>query len=318
MMKIYKCIDDFEKLNGAVVTIGTFDGVHHGHRKILKRVNELAASLNSQNVLLTFFPHPRMVLHPDDHGLQLLNTLEEKIMLLEKAGIQHLIIHPFSKEFSRTTSTEFVRDYLVNKIGTKVLVIGYDHHFGRNRQGSLEELKELASVYEFKVEEIPPQEIKDIAVSSTKIRKALIEGDLAQANAFLTYPYLLTGKVSKGHSRGRKLGFPTANLKIEEDYKLIPATGIYITETVIEGSAEKIPALLSVGHNPTFGHNPLSLEVYILDFDKEIYGMTIQVMMIQKLRDEMKFENEEQLITQMKEDEKKARDILRQRSSISA
>ncbi len=316
-MKIYRSIDDFRKLNGAVVTIGTFDGVHHGHRKILKRVTELASGRKSESVLLTFFPHPRMVLYPDDHGLQLLNTLDEKIMLLEKAGIQHLIIHPFSKEFSRTTSTEFVRDYLVNKIGTKVLVIGYDHHFGRNRQGSLEELKELASIYDFMVEEIPAQEIDDIAVSSTKIRNALLEGNLEQANAFLTYPYLLTGKVTKGHARGKKLGFPTANLQIEENYKLIPASGIYFAEIRINGSETKHPALLSIGHNPTFGNNPLSIEVYILDFDRDIYGAKMQVEIIRKLRDEMKFENEIQLIAQMKEDEKKARELLNQRSQIS-
>ncbi len=316
-MKIYRSIDDFQKLNGAVVTIGTFDGVHLGHRKILKQVTELASVQNSESVLLTFFPHPRMVLHPDDHGLQLLNTLDEKIMLLEKAGIQHLIIHPFSKEFSRTPSTEFVRDYLVNKIGTTVLVIGYDHHFGRNRQGSLEELKELSAVYEFTVEEIPPQEIDDIAVSSTKIRNALLEGNLEQANAFLTYPYLLTGVITKGHSRGKKLGFPTANLKIEENYKLIPATGIYFVEVVLEGSNDKLPALLSIGHNPTFGNNPLSMEVYILDFDRDIYGVKMQVEMIRKLRNEMKFENEAQLIFQMKADETKARDFIKQRRKLN-
>ncbi len=258
-----------------------------------------------------------MVLYPDDPGLQLLNTLDEKIMLLEKAGIQHLIIHPFSKEFSRTTSTEFVRDYLMNKIGTKVLVIGYDHHFGRNRQGSLAELKELAAVYDFMIEEIPAQEIDDIAVSSIKIRKALLEGNLEQANAFLTYPYLLTGKVVKGHARGKKLGFPTANIQIEENYKLIPASGIYLAEIKINDTDEKHHALLSIGHNPTFGNNPLSIEVYILDFDRDIYGAKMQVEMIRKLRDEMKFENETQLMAQMKEDEQKARALINQRSRIS-
>lgn len=311
-------MNEFKKLNGAVVTIGTFDGVHHGHRKILKRLTELAAGLKSESVLLTFFPHPRMVLHPEDHGLQLLNTLEEKIMLLRQAGIQHLIIHPFSKEFSRTTSTEFVRDYLVNKIGTKVLVIGYDHHFGRNRQGSLEELKELAAVYEFTVDEIPAQEIDDTAVSSTKIRNALLEGNLKQANAFLTYHYMVTGIVVKGRSRGKKLGFPTANLTIEENYKLIPAPGIYFAETTLEGSLDKLPSLLSIGHNPTFGNNPISIEVYILDFSREIYGMKMQVEMIQKLRNEMKFESEAQLIAQMKADEAEARELLNQRTKMNA
>ncbi|MBL7927993.1 MAG: bifunctional riboflavin kinase/FAD synthetase [Bacteroidia bacterium] len=317
-MKIYRSIDDFKKLNGVIVSIGTFDGVHLGHQKILKRIAEIASKENSESVLLTFFPHPRMVLHPDDHGLQLLNTLDEKIMLLEKAGIDHLIIHPFSKEFSRNTSTEFVRDYLVNKIGTKVLVIGYDHHFGRNRQGSLEELKELASVYDFMVEEIPAQEVDDIAVSSTKIRKALLEGNLEQANTFLTYPYMLTGSIAKGHSRGKKLGFPTANLKLEENYKLIPASGIYFVEVTLEGSNDKLPALLSIGHNPTFGNNPLTIEVYILDFDRDIYGMKMQVEMIEKLRNEIKFENEAQLISQMKADEVSARELIKRRRNVNA
>lgn len=305
-------------MNGAVVTIGTFDGVHHGHRKILNRVNELAAELQYKSVLLTFFPHPRMVLYPDDHGLQLLNTLDEKIVLLEKAGIQHLIIHPFSKEFSRTTSTEFVRDYLVNKIGTKVLVIGYDHHFGRNRQGSLEELKELSAVYDFKVEEIPKQEIDEIAVSSTKIRKALLEGDIEHANAFLTQPYMLNGIVVKGQSRGKRLGFPTANLYLEENYKLIPASGIYFAEITLEGSEKKLPSLLSIGYNPTFGNNSLSFEIYILDFDSDIYGKKMKVEILKRLRGEIKFENEQQLISQMKADEKTARELVAFHRNINA
>jgi riboflavin kinase/FMN adenylyltransferase len=317
-MNLYQSIDAFAKPEKAIVTIGTFDGVHLGHRKILNRINELAAVIRGESVLLTFFPHPRMILHPDDHGLQLLNTMEEKIYLLQKAGIQHLIIHPFSKEFSRTTATEFVRDYLVNKIGTKVLVIGYDHHFGRNRQGSLDELKELAAVYDFRVEEIPKQEIDAMAVSSTKIRKALLEGHLELANAYLTQPYMLTGSVTKGHARGKKLGFPTANLQIKEHYKLIPANGIYLAETSLDGDEKLLPSLVSIGHNPTFGQNPVTIEVYILDFNREIYGMNLRVMLLQKIRDELKFENEEQLIAQMKADEQLARGLLHTRSKLKA
>jgi riboflavin kinase/FMN adenylyltransferase len=310
-MKIYHSIEEFSKIEGAVVTIGTFDGVHHGHRKILNRVIELAKTNKTESVVLTFFPHPRMVLYPDDHGMLLLNTLDEKITLLREAGISQLIVHPFTKEFSRTTSIEFVRDYLIGKIGTKVLVIGYDHHFGRNRQGSLEELKELAPVFNFMVEEIPKQEIDDVAVSSTKIRKALLNGNIELANAYLTYPYMITGMVSKGFSRGKKLGFPTANIKIEENYKLIPASGIYLAEVTLSPSEQKRAGLLSIGNNPTFGQHPLSIEVYILDFDRDIYGEKIKVGILKKLRNEIRFENEQELIRQMKADEQKARELIR-------
>ncbi|MDB4656185.1 riboflavin biosynthesis protein RibF, partial [Flavobacteriales bacterium] len=203
-MKVFHSIDDFKKVKGAVVTTGTFDGVHVGHRKIINRLNEIARKVGGESVLLTFHPHPRMVLFPDDHGLELISTMDEKIQLLEEAGVQNLIIHPFTKEFSRTTSLDFIRDILVEKIGTSVLVIGYDHHFGRNREGSFEHLKESGPLYGFDVEEISVQDVDDVAVSSTKIRKALHDGDIDTANKYLAHPFHLSGTVIHGDKLGRK------------------------------------------------------------------------------------------------------------------
>ena len=220
-MKVYRGLEEFEKLDNAVVTTGTFDGVHQGHRKILDRLMEVAKKSNGESVLLTFFPHPRMVLQPES-DLKLINTIDEKIKLLRKEGIDHLIIQPFTKEFSRTTSLEFVRDLLVNQIGTKKLVIGYDHHFGRNREGSFDHLKEFGPIYGFEVEEISVQDVDNVNVSSTKVRKALEEGEVDVAANYLGHSFFIEGEVVHGKKMGRELGYPTANLKIENPYKLIP------------------------------------------------------------------------------------------------
>lgn len=312
-MKIYNSLDEFSRIADAVVTIGTFDGVHKGHQKIIKRLVDLAAGINGQVVLLTFFPHPRMVLFPDDHGLQLLNTMEEKKQLLQKFGIQHLIIHPFSKEFSRTSSTGFVRDVLVNKIGTKKLVIGYDHHFGRNREGSFDDLQELAPVYNFEVEKIPEQDIHDVAISSTKIRNALLNGDIETAAEFSGYDYSLTGQVIHGDKRGRQLGFPTANIKVPENYKLIPANGVYAVNVRISGEngiERKFNGALNIGVRPTFDSGEKSIEVFIFDFDESIYGKQITVTIKARLRDEKKFNSIDELIEAMKNDVSRSRKIL--------
>lgn len=215
-MKIYSNISEFSSVKRPIVTTGTFDGVHFGHRKIIDRLTEIAKKNDGESVILTFSPHPRMVLFPNDHGLQLLNTLEEKKVLLEKAGVQHLIVHPFDKEFSRTTSIQFVRDILVNQLSTHKLVIGYDHHFGRNREGSFEHLKEFAPLYGFEVEEIPVQLLDDVSVSSTKIRKALQNGEVDLANDYLGYPFKLKAKVVRGRQIGRTIEFPTANLELDD------------------------------------------------------------------------------------------------------
>ncbi|MEO8148720.1 MAG: bifunctional riboflavin kinase/FAD synthetase [Bacteroidia bacterium] len=318
-LKIYNSIDEFIPVNDAVVTIGTFDGVHIGHQKIISRLKEIASTINGEVVVLTFFPHPRMVLFPDDHGLQLLNTMEEKKILLEKYGVDHLIIHPFSKQFSRLSSTEFVRDILVNKIGVKKLVIGYDHHFGRNREGSFNELTDLAPIYNFEVEQIPEQDVHDVAVSSTKIRNALLDGEVHIATEFLGYEYSLTGNVAEGNKIGRELGFPTANIKVEENYKLIPANGVYAVRVEI-GNSEKqqttnnkqqiLSGALNIGTRPTFDNGERSIEVFIFDFDKDIYGETITITFAERLREELKFPDKESLIAQMHKDVENTKLIL--------
>lgn len=311
-MKIYNTIDEFSPIKNAVVTIGTFDGVHKGHQKIIRHLVEAAHKIGGEVVLLTFFPHPRMVLFPDDHGLLLLNTLDEKIQLLEQFGVQHLIIHPFSKEFSRTSSTGFVRDLLVNKIGVKKLITGYDHHFGRNREGSFDDLQELAPVYNFEVEKIPEQDINDVAISSTKIRNALTEGDIKTANEFSGHPYSISGTVVHGDQRGRQLGFPTANIEVTENYKLIPANGVYAVHVYIleNDILKKYKGTLNIGVRPTFDNGNKTIEVYILDFNDDIYGKKITVRFISRLRDEKKFNSVSDLTEAMKNDVAQTKIIL--------
>jgi riboflavin kinase/FMN adenylyltransferase len=213
-MKIYHNIDEFVPVKNAVVTIGTFDGVHLGHRKIIERIKQLAKASGGETVILTFFPHPRMILHPEDHGLKMINTMDEKAELLEQLGVDHLIITPFSRDFSNQTAEEYVRDILVSKIGTKKMVIGYDHRFGKDRMGGLAELQQMAPVYGFEVVEIPEQDIHDVAISSTRIRNALLGDEIELANEFLGYSFFITGKVNRGDQIGRTIGYPTANILI--------------------------------------------------------------------------------------------------------
>lgn len=309
-LKVYHSITDFAKVKNPVVTIGTYDGVHIGHQKIIARLKELASEIKGEVVLLTFHPHPRMVLFPEDHGLLLLNTPEEKIQLFDRFGIDHVIVHPFTKEFSRTSSTEFVRNILVNKIGMKKLVIGYDHHFGRNREGSYNELLELASVFNYDVEKIPEQDVHHIAVSSTKIRKALLEGDLKTAADFLGYNYSLTGTVVKGSQLGRKLGFPTANIEVKENYKLIPAKGIYAVNVFSDNG--KYKGMLSIGHRPTIEVNgAMTIEANLFDFSNDLYGKNITVEFLNRLRDEVKFDSLDELIRQMERDKEDAMKVMK-------
>jgi riboflavin kinase/FMN adenylyltransferase len=307
-VKVYRGIDEFENVENAVVTTGTFDGVHVGHRKILNRLGQVAENVNGESVLLTFYPHPRSVLQPESQ-IKMLNTLDEKIDLLEKAGIDNLIIHPFTKEFSRTSSVEFVRDILVNKIGTKKLVIGYDHHFGRNREGSFEHLKEFGPMYGFDVEEISALDIDEVNVSSTKIRKALEEGDVQTANTFLSYSYPLMGKVIRGEKLGRSIGYPTANIDIEESIKLIPANGVYAVKVKVEG--EQFSGMLNIGVRPTVSQSQKkSVEVNIFDFDRDIYDEEITVEFIQRIRNEKKFNSGEELAEQLKQDKEACQEAL--------
>lgn len=307
-MKVYNSVEEFPGLENAVVTIGTFDGVHAGHNKIIQRLNDVARETKGETVLLTFFPHPRMVLQPDDSDLKLITTMEERTLLLEKNGIHHLIVQPFSKEFSRISATEFVRDVLLSKIGMKTLVIGYDHHFGRNREGSYKELEEMASMYGFRLEEISKQVIDEVAVSSTKIRKALLLGDVEAANKLLGHDFTLRGEVIQGDRIGTSLGFPTANIKIRESYKLIPEDGIYAVMVEVDGELHK--GMLYLGTRPTVDGKKHTSEVNILDFNRDIYGKTITVFLKTRIRGDMHFENLEQLKEKMKEDLQNATKLL--------
>lgn len=303
-MKVYTNIEDFKDVKNAVVTTGTFDGVHLGHQKIISRLKEVAKEHNGETVLLTFYPHPRMVLFPEDNELKLLNTQQEKIELLEKYGVDHLIIYPFTKEFSRLTSVEFVRNILVNKIKTKCLIIGYNHHFGRNREGTFEHLKEYGPLYGFEVEEIPAKDIEHIEISSTKIRKALQIGDVKGATTFLGHFYSLSGKVIEGLKLGRKIGYPTANIVVDDKYKLIPADGVYAVK--IKHNDAIYAGMLSIGNNPTVVGKGRSIEVNIFDFDKNIYDEQVTIYFVERLRNEVKFNNLEELKEQLLKDKENA------------
>ncbi|HRI80665.1 MAG TPA: bifunctional riboflavin kinase/FAD synthetase [Cyclobacteriaceae bacterium] len=303
-MKIYHTLDDFSTLNFAVVTSGTFDGVHLGHQKILDRLKETAKYNSGETVVITFWPHPRLVLHPEDWTLKLLNTFEEKADLLKAQGIQHLVRIPFTKEFSQLSSLDFIKNILVEKIGTKKLVIGYDHHFGKNREGSFEQLKINSSQFGFEVEEIPRQEIDHLAVSSTKIRKAIEEGDVDTASQLLGRPYSLAGRVVEGDRIGSGLGFPTANLEIDSHYKLIPADGIYAVR--VEYERKRWDGMMYIGNRPTINGTRQSIEVNIFNFDKTIYGDNLKVELIKLLRMDSRFSNLEELKIQLHKDKESA------------
>lgn len=307
-MKIFQGIEELEQFLFPVVTIGTFDGLHFGHKKILNRLKEIAKKYGGETVVITFYPHPRMVLFPDDNDIKLLSSQEEKIMLLEKLGIDNLIIIPFSKEFSRLTSLDFVRNILVNKIGTKKLVIGYDHHFGKNREGSFEHLLEFGPVYGFDVEEIPEQDIDEVAVSSSKIRNSLLEGNVELANTFLERKYSLIGTVIKGDQVGRTLGYPTANINIAFPHKLIPAFGVYLVEVIV--AEKKYFGALNIGVRPTLINKKPQIEVYIFEFDQEIYGREVEVLFIKKIRNEQKFSSLEELKNQIQLDVLNMKNII--------
>jgi riboflavin kinase / FMN adenylyltransferase len=307
-MKIYHGIDDFTKLSNAVVTSGTFDGVHVGHQKILGRLREIAQRHKGETVVITFWPHPRLVLHPEDDSLKLLNTFEEKAELLKDQGINHLIRIPFTKEFSQLTSEQFIKQILVETIGTKKLVIGYDHHFGKNREGSFEQLKLNGPKYGFEVEEIPQQEIDHMTVSSTKIRQALEEGDIETATHFLGRAYTITGRVVAGNKLGRLLGYPTANIEIDTKNKLIPKDGIYAA-TVSHGH-KSYGGMLYIGNRPVIKDTKQSIEVNIFDFNQDIYGESLSIHLHQLIREDMKFNDLEALKLQMKKDEEDSLRIL--------
>lgn len=311
-MKVYYSLDDFQPLKKAIVTTGTFDGVHIGHKKILNQLHAVAQSNNGESVLLTFWPHPRNILQPD-LDLKLLNTQREKIELLKSTKLDHLIVHPFTLEFSRTNSLDFVRNILVNKLGAKKLVIGHDHHFGRNREGSFEHLKEYGPVYGFDVEEISAKDVNETTVSSTKIRNALNEGDINTANQYLDYEYSLTGKIIEGDNIGRTIGFPTANILVETNSKLIPADGVYAIKAQLTAeNKQMLYGMCNIGVRPTFGGKFKTIEVHLFEFNRNIYGLQMKLHFVNQLRKEVKFNNVEDLKQQLTQDEKMARHILNQ------
>ena len=293
-----------------MVTSGTFDGVHVGHQKILRRLIELARETGGETVVVTYWPHPRLVLYPDDPAIQLLTTFEEKLVLLDALGIDHLVQIPFTKEFSQLSSDAFVRQVLVDKIATRHLVIGYDHHFGRNREGGFEYLKEHAAEYGFTVEEIPRQDVDQVGVSSTKIRNALEAGQVLTAREYLGRPYRLTGSVVQGDQLGRQLGYPTANLRIDSPHKLIPADGIYAVHVAHAG--QRYEGMLYIGHRPTIQGTSRNIEVNIFDFDQNIYGDELRVDLLARTRGDMTLDSLEALAAQLKEDKKEVSALLKQ------
>lgn len=309
-MKSYKNISDYTIEKGAVVTIGTFDGVHQGHQKILSRVTEIAVNRDLTSVLLTFFPHPRMVLQPDN-DLQLINTIEERKSLVFNTGIEHIITHPFSREFARTTAHEYVKNILVDQLNAKVVVIGYDHRFGRNRAASVVELLEYAKEYDFEVVEISKKEVEEVAVSSTKVRNAITDGDLQTVTRYLSRPYSIYGTVVTGKQLGRTLGYPTANLKVAESYKLLPKNGVYVTSAVIEGATYY--GMTNIGTNPTVDKGlTTTIETYFFDFMGDLYDTQLELSFHKRLRDEVQFKSLELLQKAMNQDELNARNYAQQ------
>lgn len=307
-MNVYHHINEFNTDKNIVLTTGTFDGVHLGHKKIIEQVIQSAKRINGESVLLTFFPHPRMVLYPESNDLKLLNTIDEKIELLKQSGIDHLIIHPFSVDFSRITSMVFVRDILVAQLNTKKLIIGYDHHFGKNREGTFEHLKEYGPLYGFEVEEIQAQEIQQKNISSTKVRNALLSGDIHTANQFLGYPYFINGTVVEGDKIGREIGFPTANIYVQESYKLIPSNGVYAVKIEVEHA--NYLGMLNIGTRPTVKGINGTIEVNIFNFNQEIYNKPIRIEFFEKIRNEVKFNELAELQKQLHHDKEKVLQIF--------
>ncbi|HTM99655.1 MAG TPA: bifunctional riboflavin kinase/FAD synthetase [Pedobacter sp.] len=300
-MKIYHQILEFKKLKNAIVTIGTFDGVHYGHQKIIKRLCELAKMSGGESVILTFFPHPRMIIDPENQGLKMINTIKEKAEILANLGVDHLIITPFTRDFSNLSAGDYIKNILVDTIGTKQLIVGYDHRFGKDRQGGMMELETYSKVYDFSIEEIPEQDVNDVAVSSTKIRAALLEGDVSLAASYLGYHFSINGPVIKGDKIGRTIGFPTANIFVEETYKLIPGDGIYAV-TVEMSSELTYQGMAYIGQRPTINGMTRNIEVNIFDFNQEIYGQTIKMNFLKFLRHDVKFTGLEALKEQLFQD----------------
>ena len=299
-MKVVRDLKNFTNSKKTVLTIGTFDGVHIGHQKIIKQLVETAQSKNLTSVVLTFFPHPRMVLQ-NDIAVRMIDTVDEKIQWLDQLGVDVLVIHPFSKSFSRTTAVTFARDIIANQLNAKEVIIGYDHRFGQNREATIEDLETYGQLYNFKVAVIPAQDIESIAVSSTKIRKAMSNSDLSTVRQYLNRPFRLTGLVVKGDQIGKSIGFPTANVAIEEKYKLWPSNGVYLVQSRID--QQNVWGMMNIGNRPTVAGKKTTIEVHFFDFNKNLYEQTIALDIHVKIREENKFDSLESLKKQLQIDQ---------------
>lgn len=312
-MKIHRDLDRLPAFKNAVITTGTFDGVHKGHLKIINQVKKEASALNGESVLVTFHPHPRLIL-PGRYkeGLKLLTTFEEKMELLGKTGVDHVVVVPFTKEFSETEPDDYITDFLVKKLKAKCIITGYDHHFGKNRKGDFRLLKEFSKKHRYTVKEIPEIVLKEIIVSSTRIRNALSNGEVEIANDFLGYHYFVDGTVVHGQNLGKKLGYPTANIHVEDEHKLIPKYGIYIIGVSKVGSEtdeKNYPGVMSIGIRPTLDDNQETIEAHLFDFDENLYGKRLRIHFRKYIRPEIRFENLDQLKDKMREDESIAREF---------
>ena len=299
-MRIFDNLKSYSSEKESILTIGTFDGVHIGHNKILKRLIQDSKKNNLSSLVMTFFPHPRMILNKS-HEIKMIDTIDEKINLLEKTGLDNLIIHPFDNNFSKIRAKEFVEEVLVKKLKIKEIIIGYDHKFGKDREASVEDLKKFGKDYMFTVKEIPAQEIDSIAISSTKIRNAILNGEIEKCNKFLGRNFILTGKVVYGDGLGKKIDFPTANIEIKETYKIIPKNGVYLVKTKINSNTYF--GMMNIGIRPTVGGTNKSLEIHFFNFKDNIYGKNVSIEIIKKIRDEEKFSSIDQLKIQLKKDE---------------
>ncbi|MCG8575248.1 MAG: bifunctional riboflavin kinase/FAD synthetase [Flavobacteriales bacterium] len=308
-MKVYEIDKEFPKIKNPVLTLGTFDGVHLGHQKILRFLKEGADRHEGETVLFTFFPHPRMVLHPDDHNLSLIQTIEKRIEMLDRFGLDNLILYPFTKEFSRTPATEFIRDIMVNQLSVKMMTIGYNHHFGRNREGSIQLLEELGHVYDFEVKEIPALRVEEKSISSTKIRNAILEGDILTANEYLGRSFGFEGTVVQGNQIGSQIGFPTANIDPKGPHQLIPEKGVYAVKAKIAGKIYS--GMCNIGYRPTVtSSGERRIELHIFNFDQRIYGEELELFFINRIREEVEFASLDELKAQLKKDEESCRTIL--------
>ena len=309
-MLVHRNINALPAFHHAVLTIGTFDGVHKGHQQLIARIRRLSEEIEGESVLITFDPHPRTVVSQEKKPVRLLSTIEEKITLLESLGVDHLVIAPFTREFSMLSARDYVEKFLVEKFHPSIIVIGYNHHFGHHRDGNLELLQSLSARYQFRVEEISKQMVDEIEVSSTRIRLALDDGDVSTASHLLGHPYSITGKVIKGNQLGRKFGYPTANIEPDDSAKLVPADGVYAIRIQLPQSDQWKNGVMSIGYRPTVNGTHHTIEAFVFDFDGNLYDQQITVQFVQYIREERKFETVDFMIEEIRNDERIARQIL--------